>query len=97
MTDRSSPPSGSGVRSTPGRDPARTVVDERGVEWEIYDESAWSIALALEWDYLPQIQNPGLIFVSRVDHRRLWPCPAGWFELEAPELARLIDQARSIF
>jgi hypothetical protein len=72
------------------------IVDDRGTEWEVYDESNWSIGLALEWDYLPQTENPGLIFVSRSDRRRLWPCPPGWQRLENSELVRLLEKAKSM-
>ena len=74
----------------------RTIVDADGVEWEVYDEARWSVSLALEWDHLPQHDNPGLIFVSAVDRRRLWPCPPGWRELGDAELAALLIGARSI-
>ena len=36
------------------------------MEWEVYDESQWTISWALDWDYLPQ-EIPGLIFVSSRD------------------------------
>jgi hypothetical protein len=54
---------------------ARTIVDDHGIEWEVYDEGTWSIQLALDWDMLPQTTNPGLLFVSDIERRRLWPCP----------------------
>ncbi|HTR79384.1 MAG TPA: hypothetical protein VMH39_14805 [Gemmatimonadaceae bacterium] len=71
------------------------IVDERGVEWEVYDET-WSIRLALEWDHLPQVENPGLIFVSPLDRRRLWPCPNDWRTFSDAELIRLLEKARSV-
>jgi hypothetical protein len=92
--DRSPSPSGWNPRFH--EEHARIIVDERGVEWEVYDEASWSIGLALEWDYLPQSENPGLIFVSRIDRKRVWPCPAGWKELTDAELAKLVSGARSI-
>lgn len=85
----------SGFQPMP-EDRSRLIVDDRGVEWEVYDEATWSIGLALEWDYLPQIENPGLVFVSRVDRRRIWPCPVNWVALSEPELLELLSHARSI-
>ena len=72
------------------------IVDGGGTEWEVYDEATWSIGMALEWDFLPQVENPGLIFVSRLDRRRLWPCPPNWEKLDAGELVRLLDKAKSL-
>jgi hypothetical protein len=77
-------------------DRARLIVDDGGTEWEVYDEASWSIGLALEWDYLPQLENPGLVFVSRLDRRRVWPCPPNWRELDTTSLLTLLAQARSI-
>ena len=74
----------------------RLVVDERGVEWEIYDEATWSIELALDWEILPQTERPGLIFSSRRDRRRLWPCPANWKSLSNEELLGLLGRAKSL-
>lgn len=71
-------------------------MDGRGIEWEVYDEASWSIGLALEWDYLPQLENPGLVFVSRADRRRLWPCPADWAALSDAQLLDVLERARSI-
>ncbi len=76
---------------------SRVVVDPQGVEWEVYDESRWSLELALEWDFLPQTENPGLIFASRAGRRRLWPCPEKWEALSDPELVELLGRARVIF
>jgi hypothetical protein len=84
-----------GVWHSP-EDRARMILDEGGTEWEVYDEASWTIGLALEWDYLPQSENPGLIFVSRLDRRRLWPCPPNWREMDATTLVSLLAQARSI-
>jgi hypothetical protein len=84
-----------GVWHSP-EDRARLIVDGGGTEWEVYDEASWSISLALEWDYLPQLENPGLIFVSRLDRRRVWPSPPNWREMDAESLLRLLGQARSI-
>jgi hypothetical protein len=35
------------------------LVDADGVEWEVYDESTWTIELALDWEFLPQPTAPG--------------------------------------
>jgi hypothetical protein len=76
---------------------ARTITDSQGVEWEVYDESRWSMELALEWDFLPQTENPGLIFASRAGRRRLWPCPEKWEALGDAELLELLGRAKVIF
>ena len=73
----------------------RIFVDAQGVEWEVYDESGNSAGLALDWDHLPQ-SNPGLIFVSRLDRRRIWPCPAGWEEFSDQKLSELCARAHSL-
>lgn len=75
---------------------ARMIVDGRGTEWEVYDESSWSLELALEWDFLPQAENPGLIFSSSVGRKRLWPCPGNWQAMTDAELLQLLDRAKSI-
>jgi len=75
---------------------ARTIVDERGTEWEVYDDGTWSIQLALDWDSLPQTSNPGLFFVSSVERRRLWPCPDTWKALGDSDLLGLLSRAKSI-
>jgi hypothetical protein len=75
----------------------RLIVDPTGIEWEVYDESTWSLELALEWDFLPQTESPGLIFSSTTDRRRMWPCPAGWRDLSDAELLELLPRARSIY
>jgi hypothetical protein len=72
------------------------MIRDRGVEWEVFDESSWSLTLAMELDYLPQTQNPGLLFVSRSARRRLWPSPAGWDHLSQPELVELLDRAQRV-
>ena len=77
-------------------DQIRTIVDDRGIEWEVYDESRWSLELALEWDFLPQTEDPGLIFASRAGRRRLWPCPTQWESLTDPELLALLNGAKTI-
>lgn len=78
-------------------DRTRRIVDDRGVEWEVYDESRWSLELALEWDFLPQAENPGLIFAGRDGRRRLWPCPENWEALADDELVELLGRANLIF
>jgi hypothetical protein len=77
-------------------DRIRTIVDDRGTEWEVYDESRWSLELALEWDFLPQTEDPGLIFASRAGRRRLWPCPSKWQSLSDGELLALLMGAKAI-
>lgn len=75
---------------------ARVILDERGTEWEVYDEAHWSMELALEWDFLPQTENPGLIFASRLGRKRLWPCPADWHGMADPQLVELLGRAKTI-
>jgi hypothetical protein len=75
---------------------ARLIVDPLGVEWEVYDESTWTIELALDWEFLPQTESPGLIFSSRRDRRRLWPAPLHWQAFSDDELLQLLGKARSI-
>ena len=77
-------------------DRARTIVDTHGIEWEVYDESTWSIALALDWDVQPQTTDPGLVFSSRIDRRRLWPCPERWQSLADADLLSLLARSKSI-
>jgi hypothetical protein len=74
----------------------RLIVDHVGAEWEVYDESTWSLELALDWEVLPQRESPGLIFSSVRDRRRLWPCPKNWKALSDEELLGLLTKARSI-
>jgi hypothetical protein len=74
----------------------RIVVDAEGVEWEVYDEGEWSMGLALDWDHPPQLEDPGLIFSSRIDRRRLWPCPSEWRGFSDEQLLELVGRARSI-
>lgn len=76
---------------------ARTVMDHDRVEWEVYDESQWDFRMALDWDALPQTENPGLIFSSRVDRRRVWPAPPGWRAMSDEQLLSLCVRARSMF
>lgn len=75
----------------------RLIVDHLGVEWEVYDESTWSLELALDWEVLPQSDSPGLIFSSPNDRRRLWPCPADWKTMSDGELLEVLGRARSMY
>lgn len=74
----------------------RCFRDSAGVEWEVYDEAGGSIGWALDWDYPVQRHNPGLLFVSRTERRRLWPCPGGWGTLRDEELEELCQKARAL-
>ena len=74
----------------------RLLIDADGVEWEVYDDSTWSIELALDWESLPQAKSPALIFSSRTDRRRMWPCPPGWRKLPDPKLLEILEHAKSI-
>ncbi len=74
----------------------RLFVDAAGVEWEVYDESEWSVAWALDWDYPPQTENPGLLFDSALGRRRIFPCPADWQKLTDAQLESLLTVARSL-
>ncbi len=84
-----------GYWATP-EDRARIVVDEHGVEWEVYDESEWTLEMALDWDVMPQSADPGLIFSSPAGRRRLRPCPHAWRELTDAALLALLDTAHAI-
>lgn len=74
----------------------RLFVDSTGVEWEVYDESQWTIAWALDWEYPPQVDNPGLLFDSALGRRRIFPCPTDWQALSDAELEVLLQRARSL-
>jgi hypothetical protein len=76
---------------------ARILVDRDRLEWEVYDESQWDFRMALDWDVLPQTENPGLIFSSRIDRRRVWPAPTNWQQLSDDQLLSLCANARSMF
>lgn len=82
-------------RTSPDGRP-RLLLDADGVEWEVYDESTWTIELALDWEFLPQPHSPGLIFSSRIDRRRMWPCPSGWRKLPDPQLLEILERAKSV-
>lgn len=84
-----------GIVRTPDEQ-ARLITDASGVEWEVYDESGFGMGMALDWDYMPQRENPGLIFNSRIDRRRLWPCPPNWRKLSDDQLLALAERAVSI-
>ncbi len=74
----------------------RLFVDSAGVEWEVYDESRWSITWALEWEYPPQVDNPGLLFDSSLGRRRIFPCPMNWQALSDADLEALLERAVSL-
>lgn len=74
----------------------RLMVDSAGVEWEVYDESQWTVAFALECEYAPQPANPALLFNSAVGRRRMFPCPAAWKSLSDGELEVLLRKATSL-
>ena len=90
-----------GVRSSQGTismgsmTHVRTFRDHRGVDWEVYDERDWGARGLLDWDHLPQTADPGLIFVSTADIRRLWPAPANWQSLSDAELDEACGRATS--
>lgn len=72
---------------------SRLYTDAEGVEWEVYDDAQWSVARALEWDYLPQQDDPGLLFVSPRERRRLYPCPPEWRGMTDAQLDALCRKA----
>ena len=74
----------------------RLLVDSGGVEWEVYDETQWTIRWAIDWEYPPQRENPGLLFDSSLGRRRVFPCPAEWQSLSDADLERLLSVARSL-
>ena len=74
----------------------RLMVDSSGVEWEVYDESGWTIALAIDWEYPPQTDNPGLLFDSALGRRRVFPCPSAWRTLCDADLEALLERASSL-
>ncbi|CAN5475206.1 hypothetical protein BH09GEM1_BH09GEM1_29020 [soil metagenome] len=74
----------------------RLLVDPNGVEWEVYDESQWTIAWALDWEYPPQAENPGLLFDSILGRRRIFPCPPAWQTFSDAQLVELLGRARSL-
>ena len=74
----------------------RMFRDSHGLEWEVFDEGAWNAALALAWDHPVQRDNPGLLFISSADMRRLWPRPADWRSLSDAALEELCGRAASV-
>ena len=74
----------------------RLFVDSTGVEWEVYDESQWTISWAIDWEYPPQADNPGLLFDSSLGRRRIFPCPPDWQALSDSELEALLKIATSL-
>jgi hypothetical protein len=86
----------SGVAPSNRMSSERIFKDSTGLEWEVYDESNWNSALALAWDHPPQRENPGLLFISSRDLRRLWPAPTGWEALSDEELEKLCGRATSL-
>jgi hypothetical protein len=75
----------------------RIIKDSSGLEWEVFDESTPDVRLALECDYRPQQDDPGLLFISREGRRRLYPCPTGWRHLPDDALERLCTKARVLY
>jgi len=75
---------------------SRLFVDSTGVEWEVYDETRWSIAWAIDWEYRPQPDDPGLLFDSTLGRRRIYPCPENWQSLSDAALGTLVERARSL-
>ena len=71
----------------------RIFVDSSGVEWEVYDESRWTVTWALEWEYPPQTECPGLLFNSTAGCLRLYPCPPDWNSLTDADLEALLPSA----
>ncbi len=74
----------------------RLFVDSTGIEWEVYDESQWTIAWALDWEYPPQAENPALLFDSVLGRRRIFPCPSNWRTLSDRELEGLLKVATAL-
>ena len=81
---------------TSGQRAGRIIIDANGVEWEVYDDGAWGMEMALDWDYPPQTDSPGLIFNSPRERRRLWPCPPDWLALSDAQLLELAARATSL-
>jgi hypothetical protein len=74
----------------------RSFRDSRGVEWDVFDERSSGPMRALECDYPPPARDPGLVFVSGRDRRRLWPAPSDWKILPVEELEMLCWRARGL-
>ena len=75
----------------------RIFVDSAGIEWEVFDEGEWNASLALAFDLPLPSANPGLLFVSARDLRRLWPRPEGWRDASDQELEAWCARAASLF
>lgn len=75
----------------------RIFIDSTGTEWEVFDESEWNASLALAFDMPLPSANPGLLFVSSRDLRRLWPRPDGWREVSDEELETWCARAASLW
>ena len=73
----------------------RVFRDSDGEEWEVYDEGVWNAALAMI-DFPGQKDNPGLLFISSRDMRRVHPRPEGWSELSDADLTALCRTAASL-
>ena len=71
----------------------RSFLDSSGTEWDVFDERSAGPIRAIECDYPPPERDPGLVFVSRIGKRRLWPCPADWKQLPSEELEMLCWRA----
>lgn len=71
----------------------RLFTDSAGIEWEVYDESRWTVTWALDWEYPPQPESPGLLFNSAAGCLRLHPCPEHWASLNDAQLEALLPRA----
>ena len=74
----------------------RIFRDSTGIEWEVFDESDWNASIALAFDLPTPSSNPGLLFVSSRDLRRVWPRPDAWRELPDEALESLCDRGKSL-
>lgn len=74
----------------------RIFTDSSGIEWEVFDEGEWNAGIALAFDLPLPSSNPGLLFVSSRDLRRLWPRPDGWRQLEDAALEQFCQRAASL-
>ncbi|GAC1514088.1 MAG: hypothetical protein NVS1B4_00930 [Gemmatimonadaceae bacterium] len=73
----------------------RIFRDSDGEEWEVYDEGVWNAALAMI-DFPVQTDNPGLLFISSHDMRRMRPRPEAWADLSDDDLTALCRGATSL-
>ena len=71
----------------------RLFTDAHGVEWEVFDESDWSLGLALAFDRPHVTSDPGLLFISTEGIRRLRRRPENWRALSDAELEVLCRSA----